>query len=62
MIVCSCNVLSDSQIVAALTKVERPTITVGQIYSCLGCRPRCGQCAPTIKKLRDECTTSRTRN
>ncbi|MEJ1159609.1 (2Fe-2S)-binding protein [Prosthecomicrobium sp. N25] len=52
MIVCHCNVLSDRDLKAALD-VElavRPR-TAGQLYKCLGCRPECGRCLPTIQKL-----------
>jgi bacterioferritin-associated ferredoxin len=54
MIVCSCNVLSDNQIISAVASGQRRPPTVSQIYACLGCRARCGGCAATIKKIRDE--------
>lgn len=54
MIVCSCNVLSDKQILSAITAVQHRARTLSQVYARLGCRARCGQCAPTIKKIRDE--------
>jgi bacterioferritin-associated ferredoxin len=52
MIVCSCNVLSDSQILATLKSEEaaRPR-SPAQAYGCLGCAPRCGRCLPTIRAL-----------
>jgi bacterioferritin-associated ferredoxin len=52
MIVCSCNVLSDSQILATLgsEEIARPRSPV-QAYGCLGCAPRCGRCLPTIRTL-----------
>jgi bacterioferritin-associated ferredoxin len=52
MIVCSCNVLSDSQILATLASEEatRPRSPV-QAYGCLGCAPRCGRCLTTIRAL-----------
>lgn len=50
MIVCSCNVLSDKQILAALQLGARPE-AAGQIYRCLGCAPRCGRCLETVRAL-----------
>ena len=52
MIVCSCNVLTDSAIRTAC-HTERPR-TAGEVYGCLGCSPQCGRCAQTIKKIMDE--------
>jgi bacterioferritin-associated ferredoxin len=57
MIVCSCNVLSDKQIEAVLLSKVRPS-KISQVYVCLGCRPKCGQCAATIKQIRDELRVS----
>jgi bacterioferritin-associated ferredoxin len=55
MIVCSCNVLSDKQVLSVLARPRqhRPP-TISQVYAGLGCRAQCGRCAPTIKKIRDE--------
>ena len=41
MIVCSCNVLSDQDVRAALGGGETPR-TTGQVYRCLGCSVQCG--------------------
>ncbi len=57
MIVCSCNVLSDRQIREALVKAPAPVRTVGQVYRCLGCRPRCGGCARTMRVLLERTVT-----
>jgi bacterioferritin-associated ferredoxin len=57
VIVCSCNVLSDKEILATLANEEanRPR-TPAQAYSCLGCAPRCGRCVPTVRALlREAC-------
>lgn len=55
MIVCSCNVLRYEEIFsAAAARVCDRLPTVSQVYSGLGCRAQCGQCAPTIKSIRDE--------
>ena len=60
MIVCSCNVLTDSAIRTAY-HAARPR-TTGQVYGCLGCSAQCGRCARTIKAIMDQalggtCTT-----
>jgi bacterioferritin-associated ferredoxin len=52
MIVCSCNVLSDSDIRTACTR-SAPR-TTGEVYGCLGCSPQCGRCVRTIKQIMDE--------
>ena len=54
MIVCSCNVLSDKQILSVVANANRRPPTMSQVYAGLGCRARCGGCAATIKKIRDE--------
>jgi bacterioferritin-associated ferredoxin len=53
MIVCSCNVLSDHEVRAAIVG-DAPPRTAGQVYSCLGCSPRCGRCMQTIRQIMDE--------
>lgn len=52
MIVCSCNVLSDTQILATLRHHDaaRPC-SPAQAYRCLGCAPRCGRCVATVRAL-----------
>ena len=53
MIICSCNVLNDKAIRSMVaTATSRPTIS--QVYAGLGCQAKCGRCAPSIKKIRDE--------
>jgi bacterioferritin-associated ferredoxin len=49
MIVCSCNVLSDSAIRGAAT--EHTPQRVSQLYACLGCRAKCGRCTATIVSI-----------
>lgn len=51
MIVCSCNVLSDKEIGAAIGDAAASPQTPGQVYRCLGCSPQCGRCARTIKAM-----------
>ena len=53
MIVCSCNVLTDHDVRAAVRTEARPRST-GQVYGCLGCSAQCGRCARTIRKIMDE--------
>jgi bacterioferritin-associated ferredoxin len=54
MIICSCNVISDEQIVRVVAAAQNGPPPISQIYAGLGCRARCGRCVPTVKKLRDE--------
>jgi len=52
MIVCSCNVLSDSAIRTAVTAAAPRS--AAQVYGCLGCSPQCGRCITTIRRIMDE--------
>ena len=52
MIICSCNVITDSDVRDAVS--EAAPRTAGQVYGCLGCSPQCGRCARTIKRIMDE--------
>lgn len=52
MIVCSCNLLSDSAVRSACQERGGPR-SLGQVYRCLGCSPQCGRCARTIKSILD---------
>jgi bacterioferritin-associated ferredoxin len=54
MIVCSCNVISDHDVRAAMSTADALPRTPGQVYRCLGCSAECGRCARTIKKIVDE--------
>jgi bacterioferritin-associated ferredoxin len=52
MIVCSCNILSDTEVrTVANTATHR---TTSYVFSCLGCRAQCGRCARTIREIMDE--------
>lgn len=53
MIVCSCNVLTDSEIRAALASGVCPR-TPFAVYNCLGCSPNCGRCIATVRTIIDE--------
>jgi bacterioferritin-associated ferredoxin len=52
VIICSCNVLSEAQVLATLKlgAQARPQSTA-QTYRCLGCAPRCGRCVETVRAL-----------
>ncbi|MBB4019342.1 bacterioferritin-associated ferredoxin [Chelatococcus caeni] len=52
MIVCSCNVLTDKQILETLQS-EAPGAprSPAQAYRCLGCSPECGRCLVTVRRL-----------
>jgi bacterioferritin-associated ferredoxin len=53
MIICSCNVLSDHALRSVLASPEKPP-RVSQVYVCLGCKVRCGRCAPAIRRIMNE--------
>lgn len=53
MIVCSCNVLSDSKIRASI-QGDGGARTPGAVYRCLGCSPNCGRCVATVQRLISE--------
>jgi bacterioferritin-associated ferredoxin len=52
MIVCSCNVLSDTQVRTVVS--ENTPRATSQVYGCLGCSAQCGRCARTIRKIMDQ--------
>jgi bacterioferritin-associated ferredoxin len=54
MIVCSCNVLSETAIREACASLDAAPRTPGQVYRCLGCSPQCGRCSRTIKTILDQ--------
>ena len=54
MIVCSCNVLSDDDIRAAVAESDAAVRHAKQVYGCLGCSAECGRCARTIKGIIDQ--------
>jgi len=51
MIVCSCNVLSDRAVRACLHRGPDCPRTPAQVQACLGCSPKCGRCARTIRGI-----------
>jgi bacterioferritin-associated ferredoxin len=50
MIICSCNLLSDTQVRRVAAAAGQGPLTAGRVYGCLGCSAQCGRCART--KLR----------
>ena len=54
MIVCSCNVLSDDDVRAAVSAAADVPRTAREVYGCLGCSAECGRCARTIKRIMTE--------
>ncbi|MGH6840539.1 MAG: (2Fe-2S)-binding protein, partial [Methylocella sp.] len=55
MIICSCNVLSDSEICAAVKSSACPR-TPFAVYKCLGCGLNCGRCIATVRTIINEAT------
>jgi bacterioferritin-associated ferredoxin len=53
VIVCSCNVLSDSQIRTAIASAT-PCARIRHVYASLCCAVKCGRCARTIKAILDD--------
>lgn len=51
MIVCSCNVLSDSDVRNAVNAADDVLRHAKHVYDCLGCSAECGRCARTIKTI-----------
>ncbi len=56
MIVCQCNMLSDTAIRDAA--VEHAPPRVSQVYACLGCRAECGRCTATVVSILREAASS----
>ena len=51
MIICSCNVLSEEQVLETLQRPDGRPRSAGEAYRCLGCAPRCGRCLETVRAL-----------
>ena len=58
MIVCSCNVFSDTDVRSTMTGEAEGPRTTADVYGCLGCSPQCGRCARTIRRIMDEALES----
>ena len=53
MIICSCNVFTDHQLLSVLVKAPQ-RLRMSQVYWHLGGSAQCGQCAHTIKRMLKE--------
>jgi len=53
MIVCSCNVLTDTDVRTACSAANAPR-SATRVHGCLGCSAQCGRCLRTIKRIMDE--------
>jgi bacterioferritin-associated ferredoxin len=49
VIICSCNILSEAQILETLKLGAN--LRPATAYRCLGCAPRCGRCLETVRAL-----------
>ncbi len=56
MIVCSCNIVTDSEIRAALAGEACPR-TPFAVYERLGCHLDCGRCVATVRTIINEANT-----
>lgn len=54
MIICSCNVISDTAIRDIVTAAEITFGSPAQVYDCLGCSVQCGLCSRSVKRILDE--------
>ncbi len=50
MIICSCSVLSDKQVLTALGSPNPPR-TPCQVHRHLGCEPQCGRCVRSMREI-----------
>jgi bacterioferritin-associated ferredoxin len=50
MIICSCNVISDHDVRAAVNAAVPPRTCI-EVYDCLGGSAQCGRCVRAIKKI-----------
>jgi bacterioferritin-associated ferredoxin len=57
MIVCSCNVVTDKEIRAALASGACPR-TPFAVYKCLGRGLNCGRCIATVRTVINEANTA----
>jgi bacterioferritin-associated ferredoxin len=51
MIICSCNVLTETQVLETLKLGPGPKSAVQTYRRCLGCAPQCGRCLKTVRAL-----------
>jgi bacterioferritin-associated ferredoxin len=53
VIVCSCNVLSDSQVRSTIASATH-SARIKHVYASLCCTAKCGRCARTIKAILED--------
>jgi bacterioferritin-associated ferredoxin len=53
MIICSCNVLTDSDVREVVSGANPPRNPC-HVHRHLGCQVRCGRCVRSIRKIMDE--------
>jgi bacterioferritin-associated ferredoxin len=53
MIVCSCNVFSDTEVKSVMASNDGPS-RISQVYTSLGCSAKCGRCVRTVKAILDD--------
>lgn len=62
MFVCSCNVITATDIARAIDRLRMADpaliLTPGLIYRTLGCRPKCGCCLPLVSRMIEEASES----
>jgi bacterioferritin-associated ferredoxin len=56
MIICSCNVISDRDVRKIVASTAARPSSTAQVYDCLGCTVRCGQCTRSVRRVLDECS------
>jgi bacterioferritin-associated ferredoxin len=57
MILCSCNVITDSAVRETLASPNPPR-TPSQVHRHLGCKAQCGRCVRSMRKLLDDAAES----
>jgi bacterioferritin-associated ferredoxin len=60
MYICICNGFTDRQIRVAVR--QGTAHSVSDVYRCIGCKPQCGRCAPTVLKVMRESSEKRVPN
>ncbi|MGJ4930116.1 (2Fe-2S)-binding protein [Bradyrhizobium sp. HKCCYLS2038] len=54
MIICSCNVITDTAVRNVVTTADITFGSPAQVYDCLGCSVQCGLCSRSVKRILDE--------
>ncbi len=57
MIICSCNVLSDTDVRGVLRTSAHPR-TTAHVYGCLGCNVQCGRCIRSVRRIIEEASAA----